>query len=614
MKRHDHMIHEAEPTIAVEHAAWGWGLHRHTVGLCSLLMLASTWGCTSEVSGPSGSAGIGGVSVGGIGGAASTGAEPTSSTATTSGGAGAGTTAGSTATVGTVTGGMSGPEPIDIGTKVVHRLSNTEYDNTVRDLLGTTQSFGDSFVHEEAEGFDNIAQALSMSPRQVEDYLGAARALTDSVFAEPALRDRILTCAPDAADASCAQTVISNFGLRAFRRPLAAWEAQLLVEKYQEELSLGESATDAIAQVVRIMLAAPQFLYRIEFDPNPADPAAHPLSPYELASRLSYALWSSMPDDTLFSLAASGELAQPEVLRAQVDRMLADEHSDMLVKSFAGQWLGIQRLREHVASPSFYPEWSETLAAAMQREMELYFAEFLYQDLSYTEFLTADFNFVDATLAQQYGMSSPAEPGFSRVVDTSDERLGLIGLAGFLTHTSRETRSSPIIRGKWILDAFWCLELKLPEDLVVEPLPEPAEGEAPTAVRDLIAAHRASPACAGCHSLIDPIGLALENFDGIGRYRAQYESGLSIDATGVLPSGAEVNSLGSLASAIAADPQFMSCVAEKLNTYALGRTVTDEGYFGEILQGWLAGPTTLRNLIKETVTHPTFTSRRANLP
>ncbi|HEY8947236.1 MAG TPA: DUF1592 domain-containing protein, partial [Polyangiaceae bacterium] len=344
------------------------------------------------------------------------------------------------------------------------------------------------------------------------------------------------------------------------------------------------------------------------------DTTPHPLSGYELASRLSYALWSSMPDETLFSLAGSGELLKTEILHAQVDRMLSLPGAEMLIKNFAAQWLGIDRLGEHAVSPTVFPEWSPALASSAQREMELYFSEFLHEDIPFNEFLTADFNFVDAALAKHYGMTPPSQEGFSRVVDTNDQRRGLIGLAGFLTHTSRETRTSPIIRGTWILDAFMCLTLHLPPDLVVEPLPEPAEGDAPTTVRELIAAHRAAPACSGCHNLIDPIGLALEHFDGIGRYRTQYSNGLPIDASGVLPTGATVDGLLALTGELAQNPAFLSCAATKLNTFSLGRTVTDPAAVAEIVQKWTASAPTLRNLIKETVTHVTFTSRRAVAP
>ena len=507
-------------------------------------------------------------------------------------------------------GGMGSGQP-EIINKAIHRLSNVEYDNTVRDLTGTTLRFGDSFVNEEAEGFDNIATALSMSPRQVEDYFTAARQVSADIFGNPTLKAGIVTCTSDTGTL-CAEKVIGEFGAKAFRRPLTADEGAGLLKKYQEALALGVDALAALQHVVHIVLASPQFLYRIEADPDLTSAAPHKLDGYELASRLSYALWSSMPDDELFGKAASGALVSPAALEAEVDRMLADGRSEMLVKNFAARWFGSKRLDDHVASATMFPDYSPALAASMQREMELFFSEFLYKDLPYTQLLTADFNFVDAPLAALYGVAAPAQ-GTQRIVNTTDQRVGLLGLAGFLTHTSRETRSSPIIRGKWVLDAVLCTPLAVPAGLVVSPLEEPAAGSAPTTVRLQMAAHRVSPVCAGCHDMIDPIGLALENYDAVGRYRTAYDNGLPIDATGTLPDGAKVDGLPSLVAALSTSPKFLPCAATKLATYALGATsssVNEE----QIVARWVSGTPTLRSLIKQTVTHDSFTSRKAESP
>lgn len=501
----------------------------------------------------------------------------------------------------------------DVGTKAIHRLSNAEYDNTVAELLGTELSFAEVFLREEAEGFDNIADSLSMSPRQVEAYFTAAGQLAELVMTTSELRSRIVNCSLET-EPECARTSIDAFGKRAFRRPLEAAELDWLVTTFERALEQGESEDGAMQQVLRVALTAPQFLYRMEFDPQPDDGTAHPLSDWELASRLSYALWSSMPDEPLFALAEAGTLSLPETLEAEIDRMLTDERAQALAVNFAGQWLGSRRLSAHVASTTVYPVWSPELAQSMQREMELYFSEFVSQDLPYSEFLSTDLNFVDEILREHYGMapSAAANVGFERVTDTTDERSGFLGLAGFLTHTSRETRTSPIIRGSWLLDTFWCLHLEVPANLVIEPLPEPEEGSAPMTVREVIAAHRADPACSGCHNIIDPIGLSLEHFDGVGRYRAEYEDGLPIDATGQLPTGDSVDGLETLSAALAKDPQFMKCAVDKFNTFALGRTETDSAYLKDIVARWTAETPTLRNLIKTTLTSNTFTMRRGS--
>jgi Protein of unknown function (DUF1592)/Protein of unknown function (DUF1588)/Protein of unknown function (DUF1587)/Protein of unknown function (DUF1595)/Protein of unknown function (DUF1585) len=518
-------------------------------------------------------------------------------------GAGAGPGAGSSGA------GQSGAPTAELKSKSIHRLSNVEYDNTLRDLTGTELRFGQDFVTEEAEGFDNIASALSMSPRQVEGYFSAARQVSDDVFAKPELRGRIVKCQPEAG-VECAKEVIRDFGARAFRRPLTPEESASLLAKYEEAVALGVDALGALRHVVHVVLASPQFLYRVEGDPDLTSTAPHPLGGYELASRLSYALWSSMPDDALFQKAAANQLSSPEALKAEVTRMLEDDRSQSLATNFAARWFGSKRLSEHVASSTLFPSYSPALATAMQREMELYFSEFLYQDRPYAEFLTADLNFVDSTLASFYGVPAPAQPGMQRVVNTADQRVGLLGLAGFLTHTSRETRSSPIIRGVWILDAVLCTPLVVPPGLVVTPLEEPKEGDAPTTVRAQMEAHRTSVACSGCHNLIDPIGLSLENFDAIGRYRSLYENGLEIDTAGTMPDGQTVDGLPSLAKALSSSSKFLPCAATKLGTYALGAHLSDTDR-DQIVARWTAGTPTLRNLILEIVTHEAFTSRRA---
>ena len=477
-------------------------------------------------------------------------------------------------------------------------------------MTGTTLRPGARLPAEEAEGFDNIATALSMSPRQVEEYFVAARSVAADIFAQPTLRARIVKCTP--AEAGCVETVIRDFGLRAFRRPLNTAESATLLAKYEAARALGIDAAGALEHVVHVMLASPQFLYRIEFDADLTNSAPHPVDGYELASRLSYALWSTMPDEQLFAAASGAGLVEPTALLAEVERMLADPKAEMLVTNFAAQWFGGRRLAEHVASPTTYPAYGAELAASMQREMDLYFAEFLTGDRPYSEFLTADFNFVDAPLAALYGMSPPSGTGSQRVVETGDARVGFLGLAGFLTHTSRETRSSPIIRGKWILDAIWCTPLQVPATLVIEALEEPTEGP-PTTVREQMAAHRVSPACSGCHDLIDPIGLALENFDAVGRYRGVYENGLAIDTKGKMPDGTMIEGLASLAPALAANPRFLGCAATKFGTYALGASLPGANQ-EQILASWQAGNPTLRNLIKHVISHDSFRFRRAEGP
>jgi hypothetical protein len=296
--------------------------------LASVVALAAmplTVACASppETNGPGGPLANGGV--GGTNPTAGSGAFAGSDASAGTGGF-AGSASGGTGGLGAAgqgaagaTGGTTALHLPVITNKAVHRLSNVEYDNTLRDLTGTELRFGTRFLREEADGFDNIATALSMSPRQVEDYFVAARQVSADIFASQALRDRVVTCAPDTG-AVCAETVIRDFGLRAFRRPLTAAESTRLRSKYDEAVALGLDALGALEHLVHVVLSSPQFLYRVEFDPDLANAAPHPLDSYELASRLSYALWSSTPDDPLLAEAGSGGLAQPEASVARTPR------------------------------------------------------------------------------------------------------------------------------------------------------------------------------------------------------------------------------------------------------------------------------------------------------
>lgn len=500
--------------------------------------------------------------------------------------------------------------PPDIGFKAIHRLNNTEYNNTVRDLLGTTSSPASAFVIEQSEdGFDNLAEALGMSGRQINDYFDAANLLTAEVFGNPQQLSTVVACDPEA-DATCPTQVVNDFGARAFRRPLEQWEIDQLLDKYRQAVTLGETPLGALQQVVRVMLFSPQFLYRMELDVTPGQPEPRELTGYEVASRLSYMLWASMPDAELFDLAAGEELLSAAGLVAQVDRMLDDPKSSTFVESFAGQWLGARDLVGHSVDATVFPTWDASLAVSMRAEMDQYFSEFLFDDRPFNEFLTADLNFVDTRLAQHYGVSAPEESGLVRVAGASPERAGFLGLAGFLTATSKAERTSPIKRGHKVLDALLCIKLTLPPNLVVDDLPPLT---ATTTVRDQLVQHRANPACAPCHDQMDPLGLALEKFDGIGQYRDVYENGLAIDTEGSIPGGAGFDGLLELNQVLAQDPRTLSCAASKLFSYGLGRRVgVSRSYVDQIVAGWLDSATpTLRNLIKELVKNDAFRLRRA---
>ena len=423
-------------------------------------------------------------------------------------------------------------EKLDVGTVPIRRLSNTEYNNTVRDLLGTAIRPADQFLAEEARGFDNIAEALGMNPRQVAGYYDAASKLAADVIGNPMTRTKVLTCDAPKGDTTCARNIVTAFGRRAFRRPLEDWEANDLVSRYQEATGQGLDHAAAVQHVLRVILTSPQFLYRMEFDKAPESATMRPLNGYEVASRLSYSLWSSTPDDQLLDLAGKGDLLEPEKLQAQVDRMLSDPRSSALVDNFAGQWLGSRSLNDHVVDTTLFPAWDENLRTSMKGELGQYFDEFLHHDAPFDQFLSADFNFVDAKLAALYGIAAPGGQGLVKVQNATDHRRGFLGLAGFLTFTSRNTRTAPSIRAKWVVNGLLCMTLEVPANLMINPLPESAPGQT---VRQQLEMHRAKAECAPCHNILDPVGLGLEHFDAVGRYRETYDGNVAIDAAGKLP-------------------------------------------------------------------------------
>jgi hypothetical protein len=317
-----------------------------------------------------------------------------------------------------------------------------------------------------------------------------------------------------------------------------------------------------------------------------------------------------MPDATLFDAAATGQLTSPERLTAEVDRMLADPKSRELVDNFAAQWLGSRRLDGHLVDTSLFPAWTPALGLAMQQEMGAYFDDFLHGDQTYDAFLTSQVNFVDSGLAALYGLPDPGLATLTRVRNDTGVRAGFLGLAGFLTHTSRMDRTAPSIRGKWIVNSLKCLELELPPNLTPPPLGDPPPGQTE---RQLLEQHRANPSCAGCHNILDPVGLGLEHFDAIGRYRDTYVNGLPVDSAGTLSDGASFDGLVQLAGALSKDSSFASCAARKLFVYGLGRTVdTSQGYLEQVVTRWQAEGLSLRNLLKQLVVNDTFRARHGN--
>ncbi len=513
---------------------------------------------------------------------------------------------------------------LDPGRKDIHRLNSTEYNATIEDVLGTKlQPASASWRAGELGGFDNQASVLGVDEIQYERYLNAARDLATEVMASEELRGRFISCT--LSDPRCATSSIEAAGRRLFRRPLDSKEAETYQRVYAEARALGDDEAAAFTLTLQALLSSAEFLYRVEVDPEPTSTAPHPLDPFELASRLSYFLWSSAPDDTLLAAAANGSLAEPATLSATVDRMLDDRRrSQRLVTNFAGQWLGARDVLSHPVAPN-YVQWSPQIAKDAGQEILFYFSDFLTSGRSWFEFPRLDVNFVTPALAYFYGeipMTSTDSSVFERVEYHVDRRKGFFGLAGFLAVSSFDRRTSPSRRGRWIAANLLCSDPPPPPPGVPDLEGDTADAgdSAQLNVRQSLERHRTAPGCAGCHALFDAYGLALEEYNAIGRYRASYEDGMPIDVTVTLPSSATYPSgltfsgLDGLADVVSTDPRFGACLAKKLLTYGLGRPLTgrDEPYVQRALTTWLAPDETasVRRLIQALISSEMFRFRR----
>jgi mono/diheme cytochrome c family protein len=394
-----------------------------------------------------------------------------------------------------------------------------------------------------------------------------------------ASRDKVFICRPGSAadESACAQRIFTNLARRAYRRPVNAEDIAPPMEFYtQTRAAKGDFDAGVRAGLARI-LASTSFLYRIEQDAAGVQAGtAHPVNDVELASRLSFFLWSSIPDQPLMDLAVAGKLRQPGVLAAQVRRMIADDRANALVNNFVGQWLQLRNLESKVAPDLLmFPDFDDNIRKAFRRETELFFGYILRENRSAMELLSADYTFVNERLARHYGISGVYGSRFRQVKLTDPNRRGLLGQGSILSLTSVATRTSPVYRGKFVLATF--LNTPPPPPLPNVPaLEEAAKGAkaAPKTVRETLELHRSSPVCASCHRIIDPPGFALENFNSVGQWREKTENGAPIDTAGVLADGTKVNGPVALRNAILSRPDaFITVLTERIMTYALGRGV-----------------------------------------
>jgi len=397
-------------------------------------------------------------------------------------------------------------------------------------------------------------------------------------------RRRIFSCRPASAaeEAVCAKKILSTLARRAYRQPLSDADIDLLMSFYQSGRKAGNFDA-GVENALAFLLTAPKFLFRTESDPATVAPGApHRVTDLELASRLSFFLWSSIPDDELLNMASQGKLKDPAILDQQVRRMLADRRSDALVRNFAGQWLYLRNLPNSKPDGHEFPNFDDNLRQAFRRETELFFESIMRENRSIVDLLTANYTFVNERLARHYGIPNVYGTRFRRVTLTDQTRMGLLGQGSILTVTSYPNRTSPVLRGKWILENILGTPPPPPPPNV-PPLKENDDTSKPRSVRELLEEHRKNPACAGCHAVMDPLGFSLENFDGIGEWRTKDHSG-PIDASGQLADGTKVEGPVTLRQAVLKHPeQFAGTVTEKLLTYALGRGL--ESYDMPVVRG-----------------------------
>ena len=386
-------------------------------------------------------------------------------------------------------------------------------------------------------------------------------------------RRRIFTCHPSksADEEACARTILTDLARRAYRRPVTQRDLQGLMSFFRDGRIHGGFEA-GIEQALQALLVMPEFLFRVERDPqNVAARSAYRINDLDLASRLSFFLWSSIPDDELLDAASRGTLRNPAMLHQQVTRMLADPRAQALVKNFAGQWLFLRNVSSVRPDPAKDPDFDASLRQAFLEETELFFDSIMREDRSVLELLTADYTFVNERLARHYGIPGVMGTHFRRVTLTEDYRRGLLGQGSVLAVTAYPHRTSPVLRGKWILENFLGMPPPPPPPNVPD-LKETNAAEQPLTMRERMAQHRANPACASCHAQMDPLGFALENFDFVGRWRTRDESFFPIDASGSLPDGTTFDGVVGLRQAVLKRPdQFVSTMTEKLLAYALGR-------------------------------------------
>ncbi|QDU40053.1 Planctomycete cytochrome C [Maioricimonas rarisocia] len=509
--------------------------------------------------------------------------------------------------------------PPDPGPTPIRRLNRSEYRNTIRDLLGVHFDAAHALPADGAggAGFDNAAETLFLSPVHAEKYLDAAREALDYAAKDVRSRKRLIIARPDEKTSAddAARKVLSRFTLRAFRRPPTDREIERLLTLYRTAADEGTPFDDAIMYAMQAVLISPHFLFRVEQIPEGTRP--QPVDDYELATRLSYFLWGSMPDDRLLDLARKNELHKDDVLRAETLRMLKDRKARGLAESFVGQWLGTRSLGvEYQPDPEVFRRYRPELESAMKEEPVVVFLDILRENHSLLTLIDADFTYVNLDLARHYGIDKKIEGGLRqqlRKVDLPEDshRGGVLTMAAVLAVSSYPDRTSPVLRGQWLLSNI----LGTPSPPPPPDVPELSEDEDATSgktLRERLLAHRANPTCASCHDRLDPLGFGLENFDAIGRWRTT-DNEQPIDASGALPGGLTFNGPDELKQVLLQrKDETMRHLTTKMLAFALGRGLVNEDYctVDQIMERLAANEYRAQELLLGIVESVPFRQRR----
>ena len=507
--------------------------------------------------------------------------------------------------------------PRDPGPFVIRRLNKMEYGNTLRDLYGVDPSIADSLPEEVmGEGYLN-----SISPLQSELFLEIANKVVKEVIspegeAPTAVQQRLFGATPakEADYRESARSVANTLARDAYRRPPSDTELNVLVEVFDLGREHNLNYTESLTLMWKAVLVSPQFLFITPASEIDSKERIIPLDDYQLASRLSYLLWAAPPDAELLSLAEKGELQKTEVLRNQVARLLDDPRSRALFDGFGAQWLGVGKLERQTFDPDLFPQMTPALRQAMRDEARLFFESIIRENQSVFRFVDNDYTFLNEPLAKVYGLEQSVQgPQMRRVKLKNPNRGGILGMPAMLATTSFPNRTSPVNRGVWVLEQVLGERVPPAPPNVPELEDEGKQSTEGLTLRQRTELHRSEPACANCHKVLDPIGFGLENFDAIGQWRDNNDSGVAIDATGTLPTGEEFSTPADLKRLLSKrESDLARNLTERLMAFALGRQLEgyDELVIDRLMVKIAEDNYRVRTIITEVATSYLFTHRR----